>query len=66
MSTDSAHWPEGYHLVTLDEVDSTMAEARRRAPALTGPTWIMAKRQVSARGRRNRPWIMPEGNLAAT
>jgi BirA family biotin operon repressor/biotin-[acetyl-CoA-carboxylase] ligase len=66
LSTDSAHWPKGYHLVRLDEVDSTMAEAQRRAPGLTGPTWILAKRQLSARGRRNRPWIMPEGNLAAT
>lgn len=66
MSTESAHWPDGYYLVTLDEVDSTMAEAARRAATIPGPTWIMARRQLSARGRRSRPWIMPEGNLAAT
>lgn len=43
-----------------------MAEAARRAPELTRPTWIMARRQTAARGRQGRPWINPEGNLAAT
>jgi BirA family biotin operon repressor/biotin-[acetyl-CoA-carboxylase] ligase len=52
--------------VILDEVDSTMAEAARMAPALEGPVWIMARRQTAARGRRGRDWAQPAGNLAAT
>ena len=59
-------WPEGYARVILDSVDSTMAEAARRANDLTGPTWIMAHDQTAARGRRGRPWVHPPGNLAAT
>ncbi len=50
----------------LDEVDSTMAEAARRLPLLDRPTWIVAKRQTAARGRRGRAWEHPAGNLAAT
>jgi BirA family biotin operon repressor/biotin-[acetyl-CoA-carboxylase] ligase len=59
-------WPEGYDLVILDETDSTMAEARRRAPSIDRPTWIMARRQTNARGRRGRTWLGGDGNLAAT
>ncbi|NAZ35796.1 biotin--[acetyl-CoA-carboxylase] ligase [Rubellimicrobium sp. CFH 75288] len=70
MSSDPprpAPWPEGYGLVILDEVDSTMAEARRMAAAtLDRPTWIMARRQTNARGRRGRTWLGGDGNLAAT
>lgn len=43
-----------------------MTEAARRAPDITRPTWIMAKHQTAARGRRGRAWIVPEGNLNAT
>ncbi len=43
-----------------------MAEAARRAPDLDGPTWILARRQTEARGRRGRVWKQPAGNLAAT
>ncbi len=43
-----------------------MAEAARRAPTLERPTWIMAHRQTSARGRRGRLWLEPDGNFAAT
>jgi len=66
LSTEGLPWPEGYHLVLLDEVDSTMAEAARRAPDIQGPTWIMARRQTAARGRRGRAWEQAPGNLAAT
>jgi BirA family biotin operon repressor/biotin-[acetyl-CoA-carboxylase] ligase len=59
-------WPEGYDLVVLDEVDSTMAEARRRADGIERPTWIMARRQSNAKGRRGRTWLGGDGNLAAT
>lgn len=61
-----SHWPEGYDRVVLDTVDSTMTEAARRAPLIDRPTWIVARTQTAARGRRGRPWIVPEGNLNAT
>lgn len=71
MSTDPAvtsgdPWPEGFDRIVLDETDSTMSEARRRAPDLSGPTWIMARSQTAAHGRRGRAWQHPPGNLAAT
>lgn len=59
-------WPEGYARQVLAAVDSTNAEAARAAPTLTGPTWIMALNQTSARGRRGRVWRNPAGNFAAT
>ena len=53
-------WPEGYGRIVLDQTDSTMAEAARRAGELAGPTWIMALRQTAARGphraRTARSW----------
>ena len=59
-------WPEGTDRVILDEVDSTMSEAARRAPGLLRPTWIMAHRQTNACGRRGRTWENPGGKFAAT
>ncbi len=59
-------WPDGVGRVILDEVDSTMAEAARRAPDLDGPTWIMAVHQTAARGRHGKRWEHPKGNFAAT
>ncbi len=50
----------------LAEVDSTNSEAARLAPRLTQPTWILARRQTAARGRRGRAWVAPEGNFFAT
>ena len=50
----------------LDRVDSTNAEAMRRAPDLAGPAWFMARRQEAGRGRRGRAWRDPQGNFAAT
>ena len=50
-----------------DEIDSTNAEARRRAEAgQGGPVWITAGRQTAGRGRRGRAWSTETGNLAAT
>ncbi|SEL48881.1 BirA family transcriptional regulator, biotin operon repressor / biotin-[acetyl-CoA-carboxylase] ligase [Roseivivax marinus] len=59
-------WPAGYGRIVLDETDSTMAEAARRAGTLAGPEWVMARRQTAGRGRRGRAWANPEGNFAAT
>ena len=52
---------------TYAELDSTNAEARRRAEAgEAGPVWITAERQTAGRGRRGRAWETASGNLAAT
>ncbi len=54
-------------IIILDEIDSTNAEARRRAEAgEAGPVWIVARRQTAGRGRRGRTWGSDEGNLFAT
>ncbi len=50
-----------------DDLDSTNAEARRRAEAgEAGPLWITAAVQTAGRGRRGRAWSTGQGNLAAT
>jgi len=59
-------WPEGVERVVLAEIDSTNAEAQRRAASVFAPTWIAARRQIAGRGRSGRAWASPEGNLAAT
>ena len=59
-------WPDGYGRRVLDSVDSTNAEAARRAPYLSGPEWILAREQWAARGRRGRSWVSPAGQFAAT
>lgn len=49
------------------ELDSTNAEARRRAESgERGPLWIRADRQTAGRGRRGRRWVSEAGNLYAT
>jgi BirA family biotin operon repressor/biotin-[acetyl-CoA-carboxylase] ligase len=51
----------------LDEIDSTNAEARRRAEAGDPASrWIVARRQTAGRGRRGRAWDSDIGNLFAT
>ena len=59
----AAHPP----IEAYDELDSTNAEARRRAEAgEIGPVWITAGLQTAGRGRRGRSWSTQRGNLAAT
>ena len=54
-------------ILLLDQIDSTNAEARRRAEAgEPGPLWIVARRQTAGRGRRGRAWESDTGNLFAT
>lgn len=52
--------------VALATVDSTNAEAARRAAHQTAPLWILADEQTGGRGRRGRPWSSPRGNFHAT
>ena len=61
------NWPAGIGREIHDSLDSTNAEALRRAAAgETGPLWIMAREQTAARGRRGRAWASPAGNFGAT
>lgn len=54
-------------VLAFDSLDSTNAEARRRAQAgETGPLWITAAVQTDGKGRRGRDWSTERGNLAAT
>lgn len=54
-------------IVILDEIDSTNAEARRRAESGDASSqWIVARRQSAGRGRRGREWNSDAGNLFAT
>lgn len=54
-------------IATFAVLDSTNAEARRRAEAGDfGPVWIHALEQTAGRGRRGRAWRGGGGNLAAT
>ena len=46
-------WPDGYGRRILETVDSTLSEAARIAPDLTGPEWILGLHQTAARGRRH-------------
>ncbi len=56
-------WPVQWY----DELDSTNAEAKRRASTGEfGPCWIAARKQINGKGRLGRPWQAPEGNLSAT
>ncbi|MEY3308978.1 MAG: hypothetical protein RLZZ413_3016 [Pseudomonadota bacterium] len=52
--------------MTLATVDSTNAEAARRAGDGAVPLWILADEQTGGRGRRGRPWSSPRGNFHAT
>ncbi len=59
-------WPDGYDKIVLQTVDSTLSEAKRVAPSLSAPLWILAIEQTAARGRRGRAWLAPKGNFSAT
>ena len=57
----------GYRLESFESIDSTNAEALERARGgERGPLWLVTDQQTAGRGRRQRAWISPPGNLAAT
>ena len=65
--SSSPKLPPGYRLLRLEAVDSTNAEARRRAKAgEPGPLWIWSARQSQGRGRGGREWVSLHGNLFAS
>ena len=54
----------GYELAVFDQTGSTNAEAMSRArEGVTGPMWFVTSEQTAGRGRRNRAWSSPRGNL---
>jgi BirA family transcriptional regulator, biotin operon repressor / biotin---[acetyl-CoA-carboxylase] ligase len=59
-------WPAGVGREVHATLDSTNAEALRRAATTPGPLWILALEQSAARGRRGRAWTTGRGNFAAT
>ena len=57
----------GYKLAAFERTGSTNTEAIERARAgERGPMWFVTSAQTAARGRRQRPWIAPKGNRAAS
>jgi BirA family transcriptional regulator, biotin operon repressor / biotin---[acetyl-CoA-carboxylase] ligase len=57
----------GYRLAAFDSIGSTNVEALDWARAgERGPIWFVTTEQTAGRGRRNRAWIAPRGNLASS
>jgi BirA family biotin operon repressor/biotin-[acetyl-CoA-carboxylase] ligase len=57
----------GYRLAAFDQTGSTNSEAMSRARAgERGPMWFVTTEQTAGRGRRQRAWIAPRGNLASS
>lgn len=61
------NWPEGVGREVFQTLDSTNAEAIRRASkGENGPTWFLTLEQTQSRARRGRPWDSGKGNFAAS
>jgi len=57
----------GYRLVAFDQAGSTNSEAMARArQGERGSTWFVTTLQTAGRGRRQRAWVAPRGNLASS
>ena len=67
MRLDPAAIAAGVRLDALAIVDSTNRQARIRGRSGDcGPLWITAERQTAGRGRGDRSWFSPPGNLYAS
>ncbi len=56
--------PDGYRLIAHQTIDSTNDEAKRlAADGAKGGTVVWAASQTAGRGRRDRDWRSPAGNL---
>src|SRR5215475_989085 len=54
----------GYRLQAFDQVGSTNVEAMERArEGDRGAIWFVGAEQMAGKGRRQRAWISPRGNL---
>lgn len=58
----SASWP----VIRFAEIDSTNTEAKRRAASAFQDQWIVAEAQSAGRGRQDRAWLSPAGNIFTT
>jgi len=47
-------------------IDSTNTEAKRRVAAGFHDQWLLADQQTAGRGRQDRQWLSPAGNIYAT
>ena len=57
----------GHRLAAFESIGSTNTEALAQARAgERGPKWFVTSEQTAGRGRRNRAWIAPRGNLASS
>jgi len=57
----------GYRLEAYDRIGSTNVEAMERArEGDRGSIWFVTSEQTAGRGRRQRAWIAPRGNLASS
>ena len=57
----------GYRLAAFDQAGSTNAEAMAHARrGERGSTWFVTTQQTAGRGRRQRAWVAPRGNLASS
>jgi BirA family transcriptional regulator, biotin operon repressor / biotin---[acetyl-CoA-carboxylase] ligase len=57
----------GTRLEAFESIGSTNADALIRARAgERGPLWLVTDQQTAGRGRRDRTWQSPRGNLAAS
>jgi BirA family transcriptional regulator, biotin operon repressor / biotin---[acetyl-CoA-carboxylase] ligase len=57
----------GYRLIAFPEIGSTNTEGLSRAKAgERGPLWLVTAHQTAGKGRRQRAWTSPPGNLAAS
>src|SRR5882757_3352716 len=57
----------GYRLAAFDQVGSTNTEAMAHArDGAGGSVWFVTTEQTAGKGRRQRAWIAPRGNLASS
>ena len=67
MQLDAGAIAQGVRLVALASVGSTNKEARIRAQrGERAPLWVTAQEQTAGRGRMERSWDSPPGNLYAS
>jgi BirA family transcriptional regulator, biotin operon repressor / biotin---[acetyl-CoA-carboxylase] ligase len=67
MQLDPIVADAGVQLLALAAIGSTNHEARVQARrGARGPLWITATAQTAGRGRMDRTWVSPEGNLYAS
>lgn len=57
----------GFRLAAFDRIGSTNTEAMAQARhGERGPMWFVTSEQTAGRGRRQRAWVAPRGNLASS